>query len=110
MKPFRQHIAIAVDGGGIKGVIGIAEAAEFIAEIAEGAISASSASFSGFSGSPLPHPGSFPRRVDEAGQGSNSIVPGSASRRGHPTGPVRRGSNSSSMSKGGKRNDRNHDF
>jgi len=40
MKPFRQHVAIAVDGGGIKGVIGIAEAAEFIAETAEGAISA----------------------------------------------------------------------
>lgn len=53
MKPFCQHVAIAVDGGGIKGVIGIAEAAEFIAEIAEGAISASSVSFSGFSDSPV---------------------------------------------------------
>jgi hypothetical protein len=28
MKPFRKHVAIAVDGGDIKGVIGIAEAAE----------------------------------------------------------------------------------
>ena len=53
MKPFRKHVAIAVDGGGIKGVIGIAEAAEFVAEIAEGAISASSASFSRFSDSPF---------------------------------------------------------
>jgi hypothetical protein len=61
MRPFRQHVAIAVDGGGIKGD-GIAEAAEFIAEIAEGAISASSASFSGFSGSPLPHPGRYEQR------------------------------------------------
>ena len=26
MKPFRQHVAIAVDGGGIKGVVGITEA------------------------------------------------------------------------------------
>jgi len=62
MKPFRQYVAIAVDGGGIKGVIGIAEAAEFLAETAEGAISASSASFSGFSYSPLPHPGRYEQR------------------------------------------------
>jgi len=53
MKPFRQHVAIAVDGGGIKGVIGIAEAAEFVAELAEGAVAAPSASFSGFSDSPF---------------------------------------------------------
>jgi hypothetical protein len=63
MKPLRKkHVAIAVDGGGIKGVIGIAEAAGFIAEIAEGDISASSASFNGFSGSPLPHPGRYEQR------------------------------------------------
>ena len=62
MKPFRKHVAIAVDGGGIKGGIGIAEAAEFIAEIAERAVSASSASFSGFSDSPLPHPGRYEQR------------------------------------------------
>jgi hypothetical protein len=62
MKPFCKHVAIAVDGGGIKRVIGIAEAAEFIAEIAEGALSASSASFSGFSDSLLPHPGRYEQR------------------------------------------------
>jgi hypothetical protein len=62
MKPFRKHVAIAVDGGGIKGVIGIAEVAEFIAETAEGDVSASSASFSGFSDSPLPHPGRYEQR------------------------------------------------
>jgi hypothetical protein len=62
MKPFRRHVAIAVDGGGIKGVIGIAEAAEFIAEIVEGPISVLSASFSGFSDSQLPHPGRYEQR------------------------------------------------
>jgi hypothetical protein len=49
MKPFRQHVAIAVDGGGIKGVIEITEAAEWI-ELTEGS-SVSSVSFSVFSGS-----------------------------------------------------------
>ena len=53
MKLFRKHVAIAVYGGGIKGVIGIAEAAEFVAETAEGAVSPSSASFGGFSDSPF---------------------------------------------------------
>jgi hypothetical protein len=62
MKPFRQHVAIAVDGGGIKGVVGIAEAAEFIAEAAEGVASAPSASFSGFSDSLLPHSGRYEQR------------------------------------------------
>ena len=51
MKPFRQHVAIAVDGGSIKGVIGIAEAAEWI-ESTEGS-SVNSVSFSVFGGSNL---------------------------------------------------------
>jgi len=51
MKPFRKHVAIAVDGGGIKGVIGITEATERI-ESTEGA-SVSSVSFSVFSDSNL---------------------------------------------------------
>jgi len=49
MKPFREHVAIAVDGGGIKGVIGITEATEWI-ESTEGP-SVSSVSFSVFSDS-----------------------------------------------------------
>jgi hypothetical protein len=32
MKPFRKHVAIAVDGGGIKGVIEITEATEWTGE------------------------------------------------------------------------------
>ena len=51
MKPFRQHVTIAVDGGGIKGVIGITEATEWI-ENTEGS-SVSSVPFSVFSGSDL---------------------------------------------------------
>lgn len=51
MKLFRKHVAIAVDGGGIKGVIGITEAAEWI-ESTEGS-SVSSVPFSVFSGSNL---------------------------------------------------------
>ena len=51
MKPFRKHVAIAVDGGGIKGVIGITETTERI-ENTEGS-SVSSVSFSAFSGSNL---------------------------------------------------------
>ncbi len=49
MKPFRQHVAIAVDGGGIKGEIGITEATEWT-ENTEGS-SVSSVSFSVFSDS-----------------------------------------------------------
>jgi len=49
MKPFRKHVAIAVDGGGIKGVIGITDATEWI-EDTEGS-SVSSVSFSVFSDS-----------------------------------------------------------
>ena len=49
MKPFRKHVAIAVDGGGIKGVIGIAEATEWIEGTEEPSVS--SVSFSVFSGS-----------------------------------------------------------
>jgi hypothetical protein len=52
MKPLRKHVAIAVDGGGIKGVIGITEATEWTesTESTEGA-SVSSVSFSIFSDS-----------------------------------------------------------
>jgi len=51
MKPFRKHVAIAVDGGGIKGEIGITEATEWI-ESTEGP-SVSSVLFSAFSDSNL---------------------------------------------------------
>ena len=51
MKPLRKHVAIAVDGGGIKGVIGITEATEWI-EGTEGSL-VSSVPFSVFSGSNL---------------------------------------------------------
>jgi len=51
MKPFHQHIAIAVDGGGIKWMIGITETTEWI-ESTEGP-SVSSVSFSVFSDSNL---------------------------------------------------------
>ena len=51
MKPFRKHAAIAVDSGGIKGVIGITETTEWI-ESTEGS-SVSSVPFSVFSGSNL---------------------------------------------------------
>jgi len=49
MKPFRKHVAIAVDGGGIKGVIGITEATEWIESTER--FSVSSVSFSAFSDS-----------------------------------------------------------
>ena len=49
MKPFRKYVAIAVDGGGIKGVIGITEATEWIEGTEEPSVS--SVSFSVFSDS-----------------------------------------------------------